>query len=235
MPSNHLAVTLRLGSLFVLASGCGAADRAAPLPSNMEIGKPDGISGDQQVGVAGTRLPDSLRVVVTHEDEPVEGVTVIWWTSEGSVKPTSVQTGPDGMAATTWTTLPIFAQQFALARVEGDGGPTARFTAIVTPDPEAPTTVHVLSDGGNRFEPAELTIDVGGTVYWYWPQEGAAHNIVADDGESPPPSGAPAVWPKWHSFRFTIPGVYRYHCSAHGGPGGIGMSGTITVEPRTSE
>jgi plastocyanin len=235
MRPNQLAVALRLGSLVVLASGCGASDRAAANPSNMEISKPEGISGDQQVGVAGTRLPDSLRVVVTHEDEPIEGVRVIWWTSEGSVQPTSVRTGPDGMAATTWTTLPIFAQQFALARVDGDGGPSIRFTAIVTPDPEAANTIHVLSNGGNRFEPAELTIPVDGTVHWYWPQEGSAHNIVPDNGESPPHSGAPASWPKWHAFRFTIPGVYRYHCSAHGGPGGVGMSGTITVQPTVSD
>ena len=25
------------------------------------------------------------------------------------------------------------------------------------------------------------------------------------------------------------PGVYRYHCTFHGAPGGVGMSGTITV------
>lgn len=200
----------------------------------MEIVKPEGISGDQQVGVAGRRLADSLRVRVTYEGEPLEGVRVIWWTGEGSVEPSSARTDADGLAATTWTTLPIFAQQFALARVDGEGGPTAGFTAIVTPDPDAPTTIHVLSDG-NRFEPAELTVPQDGNVYWYWPVEGSAHNIVPDNGESPPPSGAPAPWPKWHSFRFTIPGVYHYHCSAHGGPGGVGMSGTITVQPRVSD
>lgn len=235
MRLSPLVALLRSGSLSTLTAACAASDRAAPDPADMVIGKPEGISGDQQVGVAGTRLPDSLRIVVTHNDEPMEGVAVTWWTSEGSVKPTSVRTDADGMAATTWTTLPIFAQQFALARIGGADGPTARFTAIVTPDPNGATTIHVLSEGGNRFEPAELTVPVDATVYWYWPIEGSAHNVVPDNGESPPTSGAPAAWPKWLAFRFTIPGVYHYHCSAHGAPGGVGMSGTISVQPRSGE
>lgn len=210
-----------------LVHGCGAADRQAPDPSTLELGKPDGISGDRQVGVAGMRLPDSLRVRVTKDGEPVEGVTVVWFTTEGSVDPAEVRTGPDGIAATTWTTMALFAEQFASARVEG--GPTTGFTAFATPDPDAPNTILVLGEGGNRFEPADFTVPAGGTVNWFWPAGSTGHNIVPDDQESPPHSGAPADWPKWHVFRFTRPGIYRYHCSVHGAPGGVGMSGTVTV------
>jgi plastocyanin len=210
-----------------LVSGCGASDRQAPDPSTLELSKPPGISGDEQVGVAGERLPDSLRVLVTRDSEPVEGVTVIWFTTEGSVNPAQVRTGSDGLAATTWTTMPLFAEQFAAARVEG--GPTVGFTAIATPDPDAPNTILVLSEGGNRFEPAEFRVPAGGTVNWLWSPGSTGHNVVPDDGESPPHSGAPADWPKWHVFTFTRPGVYRYHCSVHGAPGGVGMSGTIIV------
>jgi plastocyanin len=219
----------RLGLLAAVAlvPGCGASDRQAPDPATLELSKPDDVSGDRQVGVAGKPLPDSLRVLVTRDGEPVEGVTVIWFTTEGSLNPTEARTGPDGMAATTWTTMQLFAEQFAAARVEG--GPTIGFTAIATPDPDAPNTVLVQSEGGNRFEPAEFTVTVGGTVNWLWSPGSTGHNIVPDDGESPPHSGAPANWPKWHVFSFTRPGTYRYHCSVHGGPGGVGMSGTITV------
>jgi plastocyanin len=210
-----------------LLSGCGASDRQAPDPSTLELSKPERISGDFQVEVAGRLLPDSLRVLVTRDSQPVEGVTVSWFTTEGSVRPTEVRTAADGRAATTWTTMALYAEQFATASVEG--GPWIGFNAIATPDPDAPNTVLVRSEGGNRFEPAEFTVSAGGTVNWVWSPGSTGHGIVADDGESPPPSGAPADWPKWHVFTFTRPGVYRYHCSVHGASGGVGMSGTITV------
>jgi plastocyanin len=211
----------------ILSSGCGASDRQAPDPSTLELSKPEGISGDFQVEVAGRPLPDSLRVLVTRDSRPVEGVTVTWFTTEGSVSPTEVRTGADGLAATTWTTMALYAEQFATASVEG--GPWIGFNAIATPDPDAPNTVLVLSEGGNRFEPAEFTVPAGGTVNWMWSPGSTDHNIVPEDGESPPHSGAPADWPKWHVFTFTRPGVYRYHCSVHGAAGGVGMSGTIIV------
>jgi plastocyanin len=226
--SPHLEREIRTClAAVVLISGCGASDRQVPDPSTLELSKPEGISGDVQVGVAGQPLPDSLRVLVTRDGEPVEDVTVIWFTTEGSVSPAEVRTGADGLAATTWTTMALFAEQFASARVEG--GPTVGFTAIATPDPDAPNTVLVRSESGNRFEPAELTVPAGGSVNWMWSPGSTGHNIVPDDGESPPHSGAPADWPKWHVFSFTGPGVYRYHCSVQGTAGGVGMSGIITV------
>ena len=30
---------------------------------------------------------------------------------------------------------------------------------------------------------------------------------------------------------FTTPGTFRYYCQVHGGPNGVGMSGTVTVNP----
>ena len=103
------------------------------------------------------------------------------------------------------------------------------FTAIGAPDPAGRNTVHVLSDGGNRFEPASITVGVGDTVNWVWPAGSPAHNIVPDDGNSPQTSGAPTGFPKFLSFRFMTSGVFHYHCAVHGGPGGVGMSGTVTV------
>ena len=234
MTLGHLKRLAGSGAGVGLVLACGASDRGAPDPATLEIAKPAGNSGDGQVGVAGVMLPDSLRVVVTRDEAPVEGVSVIWFTTEGSVNPATVRTSPDGMAATTWTPLQLYAEQFAAARLDGNNGPTVGFTAIATPDPDAPNTILALSEG-NRFEPAELTIPVGGTVDWFWPPGSTGHNIVPDNGESPPQSGAPDEWPNWHVFRFTTPGVYHYHCATHGGTGGVGMSGTITVEQVVSE
>ncbi len=224
MTIRHRRPARTIAVAFLLA--CGADDRQAPDPATLELTKPVDASGDRQVGVAGRLLPDSLRVLVTRDGEPMPDVTVIWFTSEGTVSPAEVRTGADGMAATTWTTMALFAEQFAAARIEG--GPTLGFTAIATPDPEAPSTILVLSEG-NRFHPADVTLPVGASVNWFWPEGSAEHNIVPDDGDSPPHSGAPAEWPMWHVFQFTRPGTYRYHCAVHGAPGGVGMSGTITV------
>jgi len=101
------------------------------------------------------------------------------------------------------------------------------YTALAYPDPDAPNTVLVMND--NRFEPASIAVPVGGIVNWFWPAGSAGHNIVPDDGNAPATSGAPAGYPKYLSFTFANPGVYRYHCAVHGGPGGVGMSGSVTV------
>lgn len=220
--------------VLLCALGCSADDRVAPDPSTLVIAKPAEASGDEQIGIAGRPLAESLRVVVTRDGAPVPGVTVLWATNEGSVSPTSVETDAAGTAATSWTTQDLFAQQFASAQVDG-GGTVIGFLARTTPDPAANNTILVLSEGGSRFDPAQYTVPVGGTVNWFWPEGSTGHNIVPDDGDSPPQSGPPTDYPKFHVFRFTKPGVFRYHCSIHGGPGGVGMSGVVTVVPPVNE
>jgi plastocyanin len=221
-----------LAALAVLAA-CGSDDRQAPVPPELALTKPDSLSADQQVAVAGSTLSQALRVVVTHDDEPVESVVVIWSTTEGSLTPASDTTDAEGVSSATWTLQPIYAQEVAFAAIEDGSAPSVRFTAISTPDPEAPNTVLVGPGGSNVFDPAAITISVGDTVNWLWPSGSSGHNIVPDDGDSPPHSGAPAAYPRYHSFRFEKPGVFHYHCAAHGGPGGVGMSGTVTVRPRS--
>ncbi|HEY8256956.1 MAG TPA: plastocyanin/azurin family copper-binding protein [Gemmatimonadales bacterium] len=218
---------------FGLLTACGAGERAAPDPGTLSIAKVENGSGDTQVGVAGRPLGQDLRVVVTRGEDPAEGVTVLWTTPEGSIAPASDITGPDGISSARWTLMLHYAQQVAFATIEQGSAPAIGFTAVATPNPEAWNSVLVGPNGDNRFDPAELTITVGDTVNWVWPEGVEGHNVVPD-AISPPQSGALAGYPKFHSFRFDDPGVYHYHCMAHGGAGGAGMSGVITVLPRTS-
>ncbi|HYC33719.1 MAG TPA: plastocyanin/azurin family copper-binding protein [Gemmatimonadales bacterium] len=227
---NRFALTA-IALPAALLAGCGDDDGAAPSEPLLAITKPPTGSGDQQVGIEGRTLPEDLRVIVTRGDQPAAGVTVTWQTPEGSLEVISGVTDASGSSSARWTLQRLFAQQVAFASISGAGG-TAQvaFTALAGPDPEARNTVHVGVDG-NRFEPAEVTIVAGDTVNWYWPPGSEGHNIVPDDGDLPPHSGAPDAYPRSHTFRFTAPGTYRYHCATHGGPGGMGMSGTVIVLP----
>jgi plastocyanin len=228
MPSLSGLIETNLLLAAALLGGCGGEDRAAPAPPVMAIAKADPQSGDQQVGIAGRSLGQPLRVVVTRDGVPAPGVPVFWRTTEGALTPDSAVTDASGISSARWRLLLLFAQQAATASLDSIGPPGVIFTAIATPNPGAPNTILVGLDG-NRFQPADLIVSAGQTVNWYWPAGSANHNVVPDDNDSPPKSGAPATYPKFHSYQFTVPGVYRYYCEVHGGPGGAGMSGTITV------
>ena len=88
--------------------------------------------------------------------------------------------------------------------------------------------------GGLNFSPKNVTINVGDTVRWT-NSSGGFHNVHADDdsfkcstscnaGSNDPASG----WTATHTFN--SPGTFNYYCDAHGGPNGVGMSGTVTVQ-----
>lgn len=85
--------------------------------------------------------------------------------------------------------------------------------------------VQTVSMVDTSFDPQELTVSVGTTVRWVNDSD-LPHTTTADDG----------VWDSGNmdagaTFEFTFeePGEYPYYCEFHGGPGGEGMSGTITV------
>lgn len=91
----------------------------------------------------------------------------------------------------------------------------------------AAQTTHIVDVGDNFFSESELTIEVGDTVRWVNPSGGNPHDVESDDGVFSSGAIASAFT---FEFTFTEPGVYPYYCSVHGGPGGVGMSGTVTVE-----
>jgi plastocyanin len=148
----------------------------------------------------------------------------------GSLEPADVTTNDDGIAESFWTLGPAEGPQTATASVTGATGSPVTFTATADNGTGAGgASVQVLGpDGGNRFSPTAVTIGVGETVTWTWPAGSQGHN-VSPDGSTPSRSGNVANGPMTYSFTFTTAGVYRYHCEAHGQPGGIGMSGVVTV------
>jgi len=77
-----------------------------------------------------------------------------------------------------------------------------------------------------QFKPPTITIDVGDTVTWTHQDGTTPHTVTADDGSfdhSMPSTGST------FSHAYDHPGTFRYYCKIHGGPGGQGMSGVVTV------
>ena len=83
--------------------------------------------------------------------------------------------------------------------------------------------------------PSTLTVHPGDTVTWV--NQGGFHNATADDGSFRCAEGCVAATgdpssAAWTFTRtFTQAGRVPYHCEVHGGPGGVGMSGVVVVEP----
>jgi plastocyanin len=80
-----------------------------------------------------------------------------------------------------------------------------------------------------KFSPNNLTINAGDTVTFS--NISGSHNVLADDNSftSGPVAGSPWSF----SQTFNSAGTFRYYCVAHGAPGGVGMSGVITVNATT--
>jgi plastocyanin len=84
------------------------------------------------------------------------------------------------------------------------------------------------------FSPATLTISAGDTVTFI--NQGGFHNVAADDGSfrcaiSCSGSGGDPNSALWSStVTLASPGTVGYHCEVHGAAG-LGMFGTITVQP----
>jgi plastocyanin len=188
--------------------------------------------------VVGEVLADQLRVVVVRGSEPQEGIVVTWATPDGGqVAPATSNTDADGIAGAAWTLGPDAGTQTATATVSGADGSPVPFSATAEdenpppPPPPASATIQVLGPGGgNRFEPTQVTIQAGQTVKWVWPSGSIGHN-VSPDGDEPARSGPLANGPEEYSFTFTAPGTYDFHCESHGDVGGVGMSGTVIVQP----
>lgn len=100
-----------------------------------------------------------------------------------------------------------------------------------SPAIHAAATFTVEVRANNTFFPASVTIAPGDTVVWL--RIGGSHNVTADDGSFRLGETASGnVGGSWTtvSHTFNAAGTFRYFCEAHGGAGGLGMSGTVIVQ-----
>jgi plastocyanin len=87
--------------------------------------------------------------------------------------------------------------------------------------------IQLRSDGGNRFDPANVTIPAGTTITWTWVS--GFHDVTPGGTPGFTGSGQPVSAPHTFSQTFTTPGTYLFFCTVHGTPTS-GMHGTIVVQ-----
>jgi plastocyanin len=104
-------------------------------------------------------------------------------------------------------------------------------TLVPTPAPTAAPTLAAkperveLAISDDAFAPTSLRVSVGATVAWS--RSGThPHTVTADDNAFD--SGILRAG-QGFEHTFTQAGTFAYYCDVHGGPGGVGMSGTVTV------
>ena len=99
-----------------------------------------------------------------------------------------------------------------------------------------------VGGGGNTFSPVNVTVTAGDTVTWTYAGGAAPHNVVSDPGQvttfrcangcdGAGGDGTPSATGWTSTVSFTTPGTVAYYCEIHGAPGGIGMHGTVIVNP----
>ena len=101
--------------------------------------------------------------------------------------------------------------------------------AVGTAAPQQAATPVTVAIQVLQFVPQEITVPVGTRVAWV--NDGGRHQIVADNGAFKSQELTAAQ--QKFTYQFRRPGVFPYHCHFHGGPGGKGMSGVVTVVERT--
>ena len=82
-----------------------------------------------------------------------------------------------------------------------------------------------------KFDPPTLTVNVGDTITWK-NNDQTEHTATADDGTFNTGDVAPG---KDASVTMSKAGTFPFYCKYHGGPGGKGMSGTITVQEAAAQ
>jgi len=215
-------------------AACGSDDGGGygPGPAALSAARSE-PSGNGQSGTAGQDLANPLRIVILRGATPTAGAVVTWSaTGAGALMTPNVDTtGPDGISTSIWHLgSEVGAQRSQAAVTGGAEGSPVPFTATAAASPGGgppPIEIQLRSDGGNRFEPANVTIPVGTTVTWRW--VGGIHDVTPTGNPAFAGSGNPVAAPHTFSHTFNSAGTYLYFCSVHGSPS-AGMRGTVVVQ-----
>ncbi len=141
----HRAVRFPLSLLLALCVACG--DEAGPTGD-----PPTDISdagGGGQSAVAGTALPNPLRVVVRDaQGDPVAGVDVTWTvaTGGGTLSANVQPTGADGISAVTLVLGPAPGTQLVTAAVVGLTGSPVSFTETASAAPPGGDEISLVKE-----------------------------------------------------------------------------------------
>ncbi|HRP07394.1 MAG TPA: Ig-like domain-containing protein [Gemmatimonadales bacterium] len=116
--------------LSALLVSCGTAPDLPPGNGKpvLEDAMPD---GDSQSGVVGDQLAEPLRVRVTSDGHPMQGVTVDWITpgSGADLQPPSSTSGSDGIVTAMWRMPQRAGPKFAMAVIRSGSSSAVEFTA----------------------------------------------------------------------------------------------------------
>lgn len=146
----------RLSALVVLCpalltlGGCDTAPVSPPPVFGIAL---DPLrSGDGQAGKVAQQLPQGLRVLVTRNGLPTEGVEVSWAVSPGDGAIGAVSTsGADGIATGLWTMPTTSGARTATATLAGAIGSPLTFHATAV---AGPATSFDIQAGNNQSVPA---------------------------------------------------------------------------------
>jgi plastocyanin len=131
----------------MLAPACGSPADPAVSRAPLTVIAID--ESNRQHGIAGAPLASFLRIRVTRQGDPVEGVEVTWTATSGVLTPLDARTDARGYAQARWTLGTHLGEVTATARVASAPDAPAEFTATVF---EALDMVRVPETDGQRSE-----------------------------------------------------------------------------------
>ncbi len=102
---------------------------------------------------------------------------------------------------------------------------TLLFSFIMLISAGLKATVHVINVANFVFTPSALTVNCFDTIQFH--RVNGTHPIVSETGEWTTFTMSGALIDQ--NVIISATGTYAYYCDFHGGAGGVGMSGTITV------